>query len=163
MNRTRTVATAAAGLLVLSTAVVVASSASASNGGQGGSIVGAWRMTIDPRPNPAGDPPPFASRIAFAKGGVVTEAVSSVPPGYTSASNGVGAWTQSGSVATFTFEKFLFNGGTFAAIQRVRGTATVSGDGSTQAGPATATILATDGTTVLRSFVVDASGTRMTP
>lgn len=162
MNHTRTAVIAAAGALLISSAVVV-SSASASNDGQGGSIVGAWRMTIDPRPNPAGDPPPFTSRIAFAKGGVVTEAVSTVPPGFSSASNGVGAWSQSGSVATFTFEKFLFSNGAFVAIQRVRGTATVSDDGTTQAGPATATLLGTDGSTVIRSFVVDASGTRMTP
>ncbi len=39
----------------------------------------------------------------------------------------------------------------------------MSYDGKTQAGPATATLLAVDGQTVLSSFGVQASGTRMTP
>ena len=47
---------------------------------------------------------------------------------------------------TFTFEKFLSNGGVYVALQRVTGTATVAQDGQTQAGPATATFFAPNGT-----------------
>jgi hypothetical protein len=165
MNRTRSIA--AAGLAaVLVTAGLAASTggaASASGCAGGPSIVGAWRMSIDPDPNPNGDPPPFASRVAFARGGVVTDTTSRFPPGYVGASGGVGAWKQCNRKATFTFERFLYDVNGFAAIQRVQGTATVSYDGKTQAGPATATLLAVDGQTVLSSFGVQASGTRMTP
>jgi hypothetical protein len=164
MNRTRTIA--AAGLAAtLGLAGLAASTAgtAAASGCAGPSIVGAWRMSIDPDPNPNGDPPPFASRIAFAKGGVVTDAASRFPPGYVGGSGGVGAWKQCNRKVTFTFERFLYDVNGFAAIQRVQGTATVSYDGKTQAGPATATLLAVDGQTVLASFGIQASGTRMTP
>jgi len=54
-------------------------------------------------------------------------------------------------------------GGGFAAIQRVQGSVTVAADGQTQGGPATVTLLAPDGQTVLTSFAVQSSGPRMQP
>jgi hypothetical protein len=164
MNRTRAITAAGvtAALVATGLAASTAGVASASSCA-GPSIVGAWRMTIDPDPNPGGDPPPFVSRIAYARGGVVNEAASKYPPGFTGGTAGVGAWKQCKGKATFTFERFLYDANGLAGIQRVRGTTTVSADGKTQAGPATATILAPDGQTVLMSFGVHASGTRMAP
>jgi hypothetical protein len=164
MHRTRIVIASGLAATLAATGIVATSAgASSSTSCSGKSIVGAWRMTIDPDPNPNGDPPPFATRISFARGGVVTEAASSLPPGFTSGSAGVGAWKQCNNTVTFTFERFLNNANGFAAIQRVEGKATVSSTGQTQAGPATATLLAPDGQTVLASFGVEASGTRLRP
>jgi hypothetical protein len=152
--------TAVAGLLA---ATLAGSAAQADPDKASVRIVGAWRMTIDPLPNPGGDPPAFPSRISFARGGVVAGVASKVPPGFTAASADVGAWSQRGRTATFTFEHFLFNASGFAGVQRVTARMTVSKDGTTQSGSATATVLGADGTTVLSSFQVAASGTRMTP
>ena len=152
---------AVAGLLAAMIATTEAAHASSNNAA--GTIVGSWRMSIDPLPNPGGDPPPFPSRVAFSRGGVLVGTASKFPPGFTSGSADVGAWSQDGDTARFQFERFLYNANGFAGIQRVTATATVSADGETLAGPATATVLATDGTTVVASFQVAASGTRMAP
>ncbi|MCU0266585.1 MAG: hypothetical protein MUC45_10835 [Actinomycetia bacterium] len=163
MTRTRT--TLAVGLAgaVLLTGVVASSAAASGTSTTYLSVAGAWRMTIDPLPNPGGDPPPFVSRIAFAHGGVVTESASKYPPGFVAGSAGIGAWKQHRDRVTFTFERFLYDANGFAAIQRVEGHATVGAKGQTQGGPATATLLAPDGQTVLASFGVQSSGTRLKP
>ena len=152
---------AVAGLLAATASTSTAAHAGPNNAS--GTIVGSWRMTIDPLPNPGGDPPAFPSRISFSRGGVVAGTASRFPPGFTSASSDVGAWSQAGDTATFTFEHFLYNANGFAGIQRVTATTSVSEDGNTQTGSATATVLATDGTTILSSFRVAATGTRMAP
>ncbi len=170
-TRTRTRTFLVSGLVAATVLTgVVATSAAASGPDspskghpEHGSIVGAWRMTIDPVPNPGGDPPPFTTRIAFARGGVVTESASKYPPGFVGGTSGIGAWTQDHDKVTFTFEKFLYSANGFAAIQRVQGSVIVAADGQTQGGPATATLLAPDGQTVLSSFGVQSSGTRMQP
>ena len=154
-------AVAVAGLLAATVVTTSAANAGPHNGS--GTIVGAWRMTIDPLPNPGGDPPAFPSRISFARGGVVSGIASKFPPGFTSASSDVGAWSQDGDTATFVFEHFLYNANGFAAIQRVTATTVVTDDGDRQTGTATATVLAPDGVTVLSSFRVTATGTRMAP
>jgi hypothetical protein len=164
MTRTHAIVATGAAATLAVTGVVATSADATSNSRCGGkSVVGAWRMTIDPKPNPGGDPPPFPTRISFARGGVITEATSSSPPGYTGASTGIGAWKQCKDTVTFTFERFLNKDGALAAIQRIQGKATVGYTGQSQSGPATATLLSPDGQTVLASFGVHASGTRMTP
>lgn len=163
MTRTRTALTAGLAGAALLTGALASSAAASGPPTNYPSIAGAWRMTIDPLPNPGGDPPPFVSRIAFAQGGVVTESASKFPPGYVGGSSGIGAWKQYRDRVTFTFERFLYDANGFAAIQRVEGTARVGANGQMQRGPATATLLAPDGQTVLVSFGVQSSGTRLKP
>lgn len=162
MNRTRALTAVATASTLALTGVVIASSSTASaTEQQGPTIVGAWRMTIDP----AGPPPPFVSRIAFSEGGVVTDTVPQAPPvaGATSATPGLGAWSQKGRTVTFTFERFLSSAGVYVALQRVTGTATVSQDGQTQAGPATTAFFAPNGTPLGAPLSVEASGSRLNP
>jgi len=164
VKRNRTVALSGVAVAgVLAAALVTTGAADARTDDATRTVVGSWRMTIDPLPSPAGDPPAFPSFISFSRGGVVTGSSGRFPPGYTSGSVDIGAWSQTGDRTTFVFERFLSDAKGLAAIQRVTATTTVSADGHSQAGSATATVLAPDGTTVRLRFQVAASGTRMVP
>lgn len=166
MNRTRAVSLGVAlPAVVLGAALAVVPA----QGSQGATpIVGTWRMSIDPRPNPAGDPPAFPSLVSFVRGGTMVDAVSSVPVparklGATVAGNGLGAWRQKGRTVEFAFDRFLTDGtGVMVARQHVEGTLRVSKGGATQAGPATATFFTPDGS-VVAVVPIDASGSRMLP
>lgn len=191
MTRTRKATVAAAstfGMLLAGVALSVANgSAQADEGGcrvGGQPIVGAWEMTIDPRPftGPSGqtiDPPPFSSLVEFQAGGTMTDAVSSVPnsPALTKltsppdgVTNAVGAWRWSGGSVSFTFDRYLTAGGHFVAKQRVTGSATVSNGCSVQVGTATvrfstnaADDFSTSASLLGSAITVDTYGTRLTP
>lgn len=189
MTRTRKATVAAVstvGMLLAGVALSVTNgSAQADEGGcsvGGQPIVGAWEMTIDPRPftAPSGqtiDPPPFSSLVEFQAGGTMTDAVSSVPnsPALAAlhadgATNAVGAWRWAGGSVTFTFDRYLTAGGHFVAKQRVTGSATVSNGCSVQDGTATvrfstnpADDFSTSASLLGAAITVDTYGTRLTP
>jgi hypothetical protein len=134
------------------------------------SIVGTWQMTIDPLPNPGGDPPPFPSLVQFAEGGTMTDSVSSVPAspalvalGANGATSGLGAWQRRGHTITFRFERFITDNGKYVARQLVTGTTTVSKDGKSQGGPVTATFYDTKGAPLGPPAQINAEGTRLLP
>jgi len=169
MTLSRTLSLAAAAGVVALGGLAVPSSAMPLPAGSSASavstpIVGTWRMSIDPD----GPPPAFPSLISFNLGQTIDEAVSSIPPamaqlGADDVSSGLGAWRRSGRSVAFTFEKFFTDGGVLVARQTVTGTTTVSPDGSTQSGPATAAFYAPDGTQIGPTLTVQATGTRLVP
>lgn len=56
------------------------------------SLKGVWTVTVDPLPNPGGDPPPFESTLAFGGAHVVNEITSRMD----TVSAGLGTWERTG-------------------------------------------------------------------
>lgn len=136
----------------------------------GASIVGTWRMTIAPKPKAGPTPPPFPSLVQFARGGTMTDSVSSVPAnpalaplGANGVSSGLGAWSQRCNVITFAFEHFITANGKLVARQRIKGTTTVSNYGMVQSGPAVTIFFDTHGKLLGHPVPIKATGWRMMP
>lgn len=183
MRRTRALIAAAVPLLVVSSLAWVGSASAEDRSGPSTpqstyrsavhSIVGTWRMTIDPN-GPTVAPPAFPSLVQFHADGTLTDSVSSAPavplwnrpPGHAQpngATSGQGSWYRHGDTIVFTFERFLTIDGAFVARQHVDGQTTVSDDGMSQSGPASATFFDTSGNPIGSAVPIDASGTRLLP
>jgi hypothetical protein len=165
MNRTRALIVGATLPAALAGAVLAMSPATGSEGVK--PVVGAWNLTVDPRPNPAGDPPAFPSLIRFNRGGTLTESVSGVPGpaigllGANGAGSGLGAWATHGDEVTLVFERFLYKNGAFAGKQHVEASGTADDDSVTLA--AVATFFNPAGTQVGVPVALDVTGARLAP
>jgi hypothetical protein len=181
MRRTRALIAAAVPLLVVSTLAWVGSASAddrpstpqSSHRSAVQPIVGTWRMWIDPN-GPTTPPPAFPSLVQFHADGTLTDSVSSAPavplwnkpPGQqqpNGATSGLGSWYRQGDTIHFSFERFLTINGVFVAKQHVDGTTSVSDDGMSQSGPASATFFDTNGNAIGQPVPIDASGTRLVP
>ncbi len=177
MRRTRALIAAAVPLLVVSSVALVGSASAEDRPStpQSGyrsaahSIVGTWRMWIDPN-GPTTPPPAFPSLVQFHADGTLTDSVSSAPSGPALASlqpngatSGLGSWYRKGDTIYFSFERFITHDGVFVAKQHVDGTTTVSDDGMSQSGPASATFFDTANNAIGQPVPIAASGTRLMP
>ena len=105
--RTITVMGTIAALTLLSPCFVqnkaIANDVEEGNPGRG--ITGTWRVNVDPRPNPAGNPEAFFSYITFNRGGTLIESGSDALEG---SRPGHGIWMRtSRNELKFVFEKFI--------------------------------------------------------
>lgn len=164
MNRTRTIAVTAAEICLGAVTAAPAPAVSIpDDGAVGRPSIG--HLADEHRP---GGPRAGLPHDDLLPGGE-DPVISSVPTplrqvGANAGSPGLGAWTQRGAVVTFRFQRFFTRDGVLVARQLLVGTTTVSKDGTTQSGPATATFFAPDGTTPMGAPVkIEASGTRMRP
>jgi hypothetical protein len=181
MRRTRALIAAAISLLVVSSLAWVGSASAddrpatpqSSYRSAVHSIVGTWRMTIDPN-GPTAPPSAFPSLVQFHADGTLTDSVSSAPvvplwnkpptqPQPNGATSGLGSWYRQGDTIYFSFERFLTIDGVFVARQHVDGKTTVSDDGMSQSGPASATFLDTHDNQIGLPVPIDASGQRLLP
>lgn len=148
----------AACLAVLATTVLGGASATTTAAAPPHSIVGAWRVTVDPQPTPGGDQPPFESILTFDKAQTVSEATSRA-----AASAGLGAWQRTGEdTFRFVFEKYRFDS-TGAYIGKTVVTEDVQLTGRNSYVGSAVTKIVTPANVVVAQFGSESSGVRITP
>jgi len=161
MFRPNTIIATAAGTAA-GIALVTAGIAQASAGAQESdmadrrSLEGTWIVTVDPRPTPAGDQPPFESTLAYLDDHVVTEITSRAP-----SSAGLGGWRKiGGKTYRTTWHKYRFDAtGAYVGRTEVTETIELTGDASYTAHSVTKILNPAGG--VVAQFESDASAVRM--
>ena len=120
-------------------------------------LAGVWTVTVDPRPTPAGDQPPFESTLAYGPAQVVNEITSRA--GVTSA--GLGTWERvGGETYRTTWHKYRFDAtGAYVGRTQVTEEITVTGPRTYSAHALTRVLTA--GGAVVAQFESDAQGVRM--
>lgn len=122
-------------------------------------LTGVWIATVDPRPDPTGDQPPFESTLAYGRAHLVHEITSRTA----SASAGLGAWEKvAESTYVIRFAKYRFDPtGAYLGKTVVTEEITVLG-AQRYRGSARTQVVDTSGA-VVAEFESDVSAQRLTP
>ena len=154
----KTLAAAAAGVALLTAGISQASAgAEEADMDKKHGLTGTWVVTVDPRPTPAGDQPPFESTLAYSDEHVVSEITTRGAP----STAGLGGWRKvDGSTYTTSWHKYRFDAtGAFIGKTVITETIELTGD-TTYTARAVTQIVSPTGT-VVAQFESDATAVRM--
>jgi len=154
----KTLAAAAAGVALLTAGISQASAgAEEADMDKKRGLTGTWVVTVDPRPTPAGDQPPFESTLAYFDEHVVSEITTRGAP----STAGLGGWRKvDGSTYTTSWHKYRFDAtGAFIGKTVITETIELTGD-TTYTARAVTQIVSPTGT-VVAQFESDATAVRM--
>lgn len=156
-KKTVAVAVAVAGVALVSAGLAQSGAgAQESDMGAKHSLEGTWIVTVDPRPTPAGDQPPFESTLAYLDDHVVSEITSRAP-----SSAGLGGWRKvGGKTYRTTWHKYRFDA-TGAYVGRTVVTETIELTGKATYTAHSLTRILTPSGGVVAQFESDATGVRM--